>query len=147
MLWQPVIRWWSTTRGRGKQSGIEAAWPIWQVWTLRDGKGIRGQGFTTESEALKWPVASSEKILSQENLELVRVMVEAFRRRDTSEAAGALHADVEWDTTRMATVVPDLTGTFRGPEGTRELWRAWLSTWMDIQFDYELRDAGDDAWY
>jgi ketosteroid isomerase-like protein len=42
-----------TIRGRGKQSGIEAAWPIWQVWTLRDGKGIRGQGFTTESEALE----------------------------------------------------------------------------------------------
>ena len=42
-----------TFRGRGKKSGVETAWDLWQVWTLRDGKAIRGQGFTTESEALE----------------------------------------------------------------------------------------------
>lgn len=42
-----------TFRGRGKQSGVEASWDLWQVWTLRDGKAVRGQGFTTESEALE----------------------------------------------------------------------------------------------
>jgi ketosteroid isomerase-like protein len=42
-----------TFRGRGKQSGVETSWDLWQVWTLRDGKAVRGQGFTTESEALK----------------------------------------------------------------------------------------------
>ncbi|MDQ3571709.1 MAG: nuclear transport factor 2 family protein [Actinomycetota bacterium] len=42
-----------TFRGRGKQSGVEASWDLWNVWTLRDGKAVRGQAFTTESEALE----------------------------------------------------------------------------------------------
>jgi ketosteroid isomerase-like protein len=42
-----------TFEGRGKQSGVEVSWDLWQVWTLRDGKVVRGQGFTTESEALE----------------------------------------------------------------------------------------------
>jgi ketosteroid isomerase-like protein len=42
-----------TFRGRGKQSGVETSWDLWQVWTFRDGKVVRGQGFTTEAEALK----------------------------------------------------------------------------------------------
>ena len=41
-----------TFRGRGKHSGVETTWDIWQVWTLRDGKAVRGQGFATKSEAL-----------------------------------------------------------------------------------------------
>ncbi len=42
-----------TNRGRGKQSGVEASWTIWQLWTLRDGKMVRGQGFTSREEALE----------------------------------------------------------------------------------------------
>jgi ketosteroid isomerase-like protein len=81
--------------------------------------------------------------MSQENVEMVRVMVEAFKRRDSTGASEPFHADVEWDTTRIAGVVPDLAGIFRGAEGTRDLWRAWLSPWKDLVFDYELRDAGE----
>jgi len=43
----------ATFRGRGKQSGVETSWDLWQVWTLRDSKAIRGQGFTTEAGALE----------------------------------------------------------------------------------------------
>ena len=39
--------------GRGKQSGAAASWHIWQVWTLRDGKVVRGQGFVAREEALE----------------------------------------------------------------------------------------------
>ena len=42
-----------TFRGRGKQSGVETSWDLWQVVTLQDGKAVRGQGFTTESQALE----------------------------------------------------------------------------------------------
>ena len=42
-----------TTRGRGKQSGVEASWDVWQVWTLRDGKIVTGVGFTDRDEALE----------------------------------------------------------------------------------------------
>jgi ketosteroid isomerase-like protein len=81
--------------------------------------------------------------VSQENVEMVREIVEAFRRRDSSATFELFHSDVEWDTTRMETVVPDLAGIHRGPEATRELWLAWLSAWKDLEFDYELRDAGE----
>jgi ketosteroid isomerase-like protein len=39
-------------RGRGKQSGVETRWETWQLWTLRDGKLVRGQGFTSRDDAL-----------------------------------------------------------------------------------------------
>jgi hypothetical protein len=42
-----------TFQGRGKQSGVEVSWDIWQLWTLRDGKVVRGQGFTSRDEALE----------------------------------------------------------------------------------------------
>jgi ketosteroid isomerase-like protein len=42
-----------TFRGRGKQSGVETNWSLWQLWTLRDGKAVRGQGFTNSAEALE----------------------------------------------------------------------------------------------
>lgn len=43
----------TTNRGRGKASGIETAWNVWLVWTFRDGRVVRGQGFPTEAEALR----------------------------------------------------------------------------------------------
>jgi ketosteroid isomerase-like protein len=42
-----------TFQGRGKQSGVETSWDLWLVWTLLDGKVVRGQGFTSESDALE----------------------------------------------------------------------------------------------
>jgi ketosteroid isomerase-like protein len=42
-----------TFRGRGKQSGVDTNWDIWQVWTMRDGKSVRGQAFTSRNEALE----------------------------------------------------------------------------------------------
>jgi hypothetical protein len=35
------------------KSGAPATWSIWQVWTLQDGKFVRGQGFTDREEALE----------------------------------------------------------------------------------------------
>jgi uncharacterized protein len=42
-----------TARGRGKQSGVEATWDVWFLWTVRDGRVLRGQGFTRRDEALE----------------------------------------------------------------------------------------------
>ena len=42
-----------TIRARGKQSDVETSWSFCQVWTLRDGKVLRGQGYTTRQEALE----------------------------------------------------------------------------------------------
>lgn len=41
-----------TLSGRGHQSGIESSITFWQVWTVRDGKFVHGQGFTSREKAL-----------------------------------------------------------------------------------------------
>jgi uncharacterized protein len=42
-----------TARGRGKQSGVESGWHVWHLWTLREGKIVRGQGFTDRAAVLE----------------------------------------------------------------------------------------------
>ena len=42
-----------TLRGRGKQSGVATSWEIWHVWTLRDGKVVGHQAFTSRDEAFE----------------------------------------------------------------------------------------------
>jgi ketosteroid isomerase-like protein len=41
--------------GRGKRSGVEIEidMPLWQVWTLRDGKAVRWRIFRSKQEALE----------------------------------------------------------------------------------------------
>jgi ketosteroid isomerase-like protein len=42
-----------TNRGRGKRSGAETRWDVWQVVRFRDGKAVRAHAFTTKEEALE----------------------------------------------------------------------------------------------
>jgi ketosteroid isomerase-like protein len=42
-----------TLRGRGKQSGIEASWDVWHLWTMQDGKVVHGQAFASREEAFE----------------------------------------------------------------------------------------------
>ena len=42
-----------TIRGRGRQSGAATSWDLWEVWTIRDGRVVRGQAFTGKDEALE----------------------------------------------------------------------------------------------
>jgi ketosteroid isomerase-like protein len=42
-----------TLRGRGKQSGVEASWDVWNLWTIHDGKVVHGQGFARREDALE----------------------------------------------------------------------------------------------
>jgi hypothetical protein len=65
--------------------------------------------------------------MSQENVELVKEVMEAFLRRDATTIEHLMDPEIEWDTIRIAGVVPDLAGVYRGTEGARALWRAWLS--------------------
>jgi uncharacterized protein len=48
---QVLVGW--TVRGRGKQSGVESGWHFWTLWTVRDGKIVRGEGFTDRADALE----------------------------------------------------------------------------------------------
>ena len=43
----------ATFRGRGKQSGAATSWDIFPVWTVREGRIVRLQGFTDRAPALE----------------------------------------------------------------------------------------------
>jgi ketosteroid isomerase-like protein len=83
--------------------------------------------------------------MSQQELEVVQAMMEAFLRRDWPEANSALSRDIVWDVTRIAETVPDVAGVYRGlDEGTR-FWAAWMSPWEKLSFEYDLRAVGDQV--
>jgi ketosteroid isomerase-like protein len=84
--------------------------------------------------------------MSQENVEIVRALAEGFQRRQHERAFEFYDREIEWDASRIAELLPDNAGVFRGHEGVRAYWRDWLSAWSDVQFEIEdVRDAGDDV--
>jgi ketosteroid isomerase-like protein len=84
--------------------------------------------------------------MSQENVDLVRALTEAWQRREQEETFAFVHPEVEWDATRVAEVVPDVADLYLGHDGVRVYWRRWLSAWSDLQFDIEdVLDAGDEV--
>ena len=67
-----------------------------------------------------------------DNVELVRRLCATFHDRAAMDAAFAFYAeDIEWD----ASIVPD-AGVYRGHDGVRAFWRAYLSAWELIDFEY-----------
>jgi ketosteroid isomerase-like protein len=86
-------------------------------------------------------------VSAQSNIETIRAMFEAFRRRDAAASAAPLSPAVVWDASRMP--VEDLRGVYRGLEEVAGFWRRWLAAWETIELgEYELIDAGDHvvAW-
>ncbi len=87
--------------------------------------------------------------MSQENVEIVRKLVERFAHRQ-HEGTSAYEpvvkyydADVEFDSSRMPMV--GAAGVYRGREGVRAFWQEWLSAWSDLQFELEdVVDTGGD---
>jgi ketosteroid isomerase-like protein len=90
--------------------------------------------------------------VSQANVELVRVAVEAYKNPAmiSALARGELDLqlvdpDIEWDASRLTEMVPDLAGVYRGHDGVRTYWRRWFEAWSELEFDFELRDAGEEV--
>jgi ketosteroid isomerase-like protein len=84
--------------------------------------------------------------MSKETVALVRTLLEAFLRRDGELMKALVSQDVEWDATRGVSLLPpEWVGVHRGAEEGEAFWRAWSSTWRELRFDYELRDAGDEV--
>jgi ketosteroid isomerase-like protein len=92
--------------------------------------------------------------MSQENVELVRRLLEMFDRRE-HEAVFAFYApDIEWDATRTASpgnmeggkLPAGLAGVYRGHDGVRTYWRRWLEAWKDLEFEVQdVLDGGDEV--
>jgi ketosteroid isomerase-like protein len=82
--------------------------------------------------------------MSQENVEIVRDLLEAFARRDHERVFDIYDTDIVWED--RANPVDEVRGVYHGHEGVRAYWREWLSAWRDIEFEVEdVRAAGDEV--
>jgi ketosteroid isomerase-like protein len=82
--------------------------------------------------------------MSQQNVELVRAVWEAWERRDTDAVLSFIDLDVEW-LTAIDRGLGRAGSVYHGHEGMRELWNLWRVEFDDfsIQAD-EIRDLGDE---
>ena len=79
--------------------------------------------------------------MSQENVEVVRRMWDAFLRRDFEEALSAFHPDVEWDGTNL----PDGTIS-RGHQAIVDHSARWFAMWDDWTIELgEFVAVGDNV--
>jgi uncharacterized protein len=77
--------------------------------------------------------------MSQDNVEIVRRHMDAYRSGNYAAALAAYHPEVVCD----ATVRPE-GRVYRGREGVAEAIRVWAGTWDDWRWEIEeLIDAGD----
>ena len=84
--------------------------------------------------------------MSQENVELIRRMTEAFNRGDIEGVIAIADPPPEFEIVPSGAEVPDLAGVQQGPEALRRaaevLWGEFEGFCFDI---HELIDAGDQV--
>jgi ketosteroid isomerase-like protein len=79
--------------------------------------------------------------MSQENVDVVRGVWEADRRRDWDAVYEAYDGDIVWED--HAGLWGDW-GVARGPDGIREAWRRWHEAFDEVRFDFgEVAHGGD----
>jgi uncharacterized protein len=103
------------------------------------------------SQPRAWPLASAlhgkrsiprdtARAMSQENVEIVRRMVDAYAAGDIGTALFAYDPDVEFD---VSTARPE-GGVYHGPRGVEEGVGDWVGRWAEYRFEVEeIIDAGD----
>jgi ketosteroid isomerase-like protein len=81
--------------------------------------------------------------VSQENIEIVRGIWEADRRRDLEAVQAAYAPEIEWeDNTGMW----GDWGVARGVDGIRHAWRRWYEAFDEVEMEFgDVADAGDDV--
>jgi ketosteroid isomerase-like protein len=81
--------------------------------------------------------------MSQENVEIVRGIWEADRRRDVAAIHAAYAPDIEWEDN--SGLWGDW-GVARGPDGIRQAFRRWYEAFEDVDMEFgEVDDVGDDV--
>jgi ketosteroid isomerase-like protein len=84
--------------------------------------------------------------MSWENVEIVRRMTDAFKRRDWAAATEPLDAEMELDATRSPYAAKlGLNHVYRGLEDVTGFWGEWLEAWGEQDWAEELIDAGDQV--
>ncbi len=85
--------------------------------------------------------------MSEENVEIVRRIVDAHQRGDFSSVFAAYGPDIEWHPGNVpASDWSDFEPVYHGHEGVRTFWRTWFAAWETVDFEYEeFIDAGDQV--
>ena len=76
--------------------------------------------------------------MSQENVEIVRRLLDAVDRDDYPAVLACIDAEVEWVPLRAAT-----EGSYRGHDGFESWWADTNDTFETFEPHFELRDLGD----
>jgi uncharacterized protein len=77
--------------------------------------------------------------MSDENLEIVRRVSDAFRAADWDAALSSYDEEAELDMTRVPA-----GGVYRGREGVREFFTRWIAAWDRFEAErLDLIDAGN----
>jgi ketosteroid isomerase-like protein len=77
--------------------------------------------------------------MSQENVEQIHRVLEAFKRRDLDAFLALMDDDVEF-----VPRVGSMEGNYHGPCGMRRFWENMLDVWPDLTLQVgEVRDFGD----
>ncbi len=83
--------------------------------------------------------------MSQENVEVVRGVYDAFARRDSAAALAAYALDIEFDF-RHGGLGLDSPSLYQGHDGVRTAFRNWLAPFRDFEFQPgETKDYGDQV--
>ncbi len=80
--------------------------------------------------------------MSQENIDVVRGIWEADRRRDSAAVYAAYAPNIEWED--HAGLWGDW-GVARGPDGIRRAWQRWYEAFEDVQIEFGEVTAGGDV--
>ena len=126
--------------GRGRGSGLEVDVRPAHLWTMDSGRAVRIQAFTESEHGAALDAAGlSEWPMSEQNVEIVRRMLEAWRlgaERDDPAAvfeSGTVAADLEWIPSR------GFPGprSYRSREGVVEYFRTWTEGFDGWSFEIE----------
>jgi len=85
--------------------------------------------------------------MSEENVEVVRRIVDAHQRGDFATVFDAYDPAIEWRTgDALHAQWSDFEPVYLGHEGVRMFWRTWFAAWETVDFEYEeFIDAGNQV--
>jgi ketosteroid isomerase-like protein len=80
--------------------------------------------------------------MAQDNVELVRRIIELFNRKDIARVLDAVADDFELD---WSNSIGPLKGVYKGRERALELWESFLDAWDEIRWDPQEIIEVDEA--
>jgi ketosteroid isomerase-like protein len=79
--------------------------------------------------------------MSQENVEIVRTVFEAWNREDLAGVQRHISPNWEWHTAQL---FPGTDAVYRGKEGYTKFWNTFREPWESIRIELErVEDLGD----